>query len=403
MITTPAPCCALPIIRRLLLALMLLALGLPALLTILVGVGPVRLSRALRSRPLIGTVEPPGPPPLRLATWWRGEFQRDFEPWFATIIEPRGWIIRWTNQLYYAAFRKSYMLNRGIVVGRHEYLYGMEFIEAYCRADGTNDVSPAVAPRIARLRELGDRLASERSLLVVLVTPSKAVTLAKFLPPGVCDRPVAPEWPSMHFIALLRQAGIPVIDGPALVRTMMARDPLPPFARGSVHWSLLVGKRVASIVMDELGRSWGVDHGGLTLRDVQWTAAPIGFDADLAALLNLRRPPLDYLTGTAELVCRPTAAGRRTALIAVGGSFTVGVLEPLAACGLFEHVDLYFYYTMSRFQWPGERESVDRARLRWQDRLAGPHVVLVELNEALLSLGAPHLDLFLDDALAALR
>jgi hypothetical protein len=263
-------------------------------------------------------------------------------------------------------------------------------------------VIPGVAPRIAKLRELGDRLAAQRSVLVVLVTPSKAVTMAKFLPTGVCDRPAAPEWRSTRFTALLRETGILVVDGPALVRAMKARDPLPPFARGSTHWSLLVGKRVASIMMDELGRSSRVDWGGLTLRDPEWTASPIGSDADLATLLNLWRPPLDYPTGTAELVCRSTEAGRRAALIAVGGSFAVTVIEHLAACGLFDHLELYFYYTASRLRWPGDRERVDRAGLRWQDLLDGPHVVLVEQNESLLG-GAPHLDLFLDDALAALR
>ena len=208
--------------------------------------------------------------------------------------------------------------------------------------------------------------------------------MAKFLPTGVCDRPAAPLWGSTRFTALLRETGILVGDGPALVRAMKARDPLPPFARGRTHWTLLVGKRFASIMMDELGRSSRVDWGGLTLRDPEWTASPIGSDADLATLLNLWRPPLDYPTGTAELVCRSTEAGRQAALIAGGGSFAVTVIEHLAACGLFDHLELYFYYMASRLRWPGDRERVDRAGLRWQDLLDGPHVVLVEQNESLL-------------------
>jgi len=389
------------IVRRLSLIVTLLAIGLPLPLTVLARNIPVDRMRGLLSPPLIDNAEPPSRPALRLATWQRGEFQRGFEPWFASIVVPRGWSVRLTNQLYYSLFARSYMVGGTIIVGREHYLYQRDDLHAYCesaRGDGT-----MVTPLVDEVRELRNLLARRGHPLLFVVSPSKAVTMREFLPADLCRWPVAPDRPRRLLVEKLREAGVPVIDGPDLVREMKARDPLPPFLRGSVHWSQVAGERVAGVLLEEVRVLTGTDLGELTLGSPRWTASPTGTDRDFAELLNLLRPPLDYPTGVAAPICRPTVSGHEARLVAVGDSFLITVLDPIGACGLFKEVDLYFYYTLAHMRWPGGREPVDRAKLRWRKTLDMAAVTVVEINEVAIDHDVPYLHQFLDDAIAALR
>lgn len=395
---------AVPPVRRLLLAIMLVAIGLPLPLTLLVHGSPAPVGQALASPRLLDAAEPPRRPQLRATTWWAGEFQRDFEPWFGSVIEPRGWIVQLTNQVYYTVFAKSYMSDRQIIVSRDRYLYDLETLEDYCWS-ADHDAGGASPPLLAKLTEVHHRLVRRGRLLLFLLTPSKAVTLPEFLPVGLCSRPPTPDRERERFVASLRQAGVATIDGPELVQTMKAHDPLPPFPRGGTHWSLLAGARVGARLVEAIGRLSGRDVGEFAIDPPRWGAPPTGSDADLARLLNLWRPPVDYPTASAGRRCRSAAAGRNTRLIAVGGSFLDQILDPIAACALFGRVDSYFYYDLWRFDWIVRRRyPVDRAAINWRDELDQPTVVLVELNERLIGQRVPsYLDHFLDDLRAALR
>lgn len=391
----------LPLARRLLLALMLASIGLPLPLTLVTEIVPPAVQRMLRSPALFGFVA--GPPPVvpGIGEWWRGDFQRALDGWFARNLEPRGWGVRVTNQLYYTAFRRSYMYRSSIIVGRDSVLYERAYLEAYCKpGPGEAELAPLVA-KIAGLRE---DLAGRGHTLLFLVTPSKAVTMPEFLPAGLCDPPPAPERRGQTLVALLRRAGVPVIDGATLARAMKTQDPLPPFPRGGTHWSRLVGARVAALAMAEIGRLAGTDLGTLGLGEPRWDAPPIGTDADLAVLLNLLIPPLDYPTGEAELECRPTPAGQAADLIGVGGSFLGQVMRPIGLCGLFDRAEHFGYYKNYRIRYPdGLHEQFDRTALDWAALLGGRVVLLLELNERRIEPGIPWLEKFIEDAQAALR
>src|SRR5713101_9414885 len=133
-------------------------------------------------------------------------------------------------------------------------------------------------------------------------------------------RPPAPDRERERFVASLRQAAIATIAGPELVQTMKGHDPLPPFPRGGTDRSLLAGARVNARLVEAIARSLRRDVGELAIDPPQWGAPPTGRDADLARLLNLWRPPVDYPTGSASHRCRSAAAGRSTRFIALGGS-----------------------------------------------------------------------------------
>src|SRR6266850_4318767 len=144
------------VLRRVLLAMMLLAIGLPLPFSVLVYVSLARVQEILVSPRLHDNVGPPERPRLSATALWRGEFQRDVESWFGSRVEPRGWIVQLTNQVYYSLFGKSYMFNRGIIVARDDSLYELSHLKAYCRE---SDGGVGRAALVATLGDLHRELA----------------------------------------------------------------------------------------------------------------------------------------------------------------------------------------------------------------------------------------------------
>ena len=384
--------------RVALLALMLLVMGLPLVHTLVVRENPL----GPLASPRLGKVVFPLEPHWTVAGWLSGDFQRSADRWFSNIVEPRGWVIPLVNQLLYTVFARSYMGDRTIVIGRQGELYEQLYIAAYCQSSELGDAD-ALAASAASVGELNERLSRAGKILLILVTPSKAAVLPERLPAGVCAPAGDPATRRRWLVSKLRAAGVTVIDGHALVMMMKAEDPLPPFPRGSAHWSRLVGARVAGVVMREVTRRGDVDVGGIDVRSVRWDARPEKSDRDVADLLTLFVPPLGYRVGVPEIACRPTISGRARALVTIGGSFLYQVLDPIRDCGLFRQVENYFYYDTLYERWPGHvSERPDATKLRWRDKLAETDVVILEIGEHLIG-RAPHFERFVTEALAALR
>jgi len=188
-----------------------------------------------------------------------------------------------------------------------------------------------------------------------------------------------------------------------ITRDLKKSDPLPPFPRGGLHWSTLVGKRVAERLLRESQRASGINLGSLHVGKTDWTAVPNTRDADLAVFLNLAWRPVDYRVGRAALSCQPTELGRNTRIVAIGGSFVGQVFDAFHECDLFKEVTEYFYYTQYRLDWPSRLWPVYRSALDWREILQQPTLLVLEINELYIARPTPHLDQFLDDAIKALK
>jgi acetyltransferase AlgX (SGNH hydrolase-like protein) len=383
-------------VRAILLVLLLLVIDVPFVLTLLVQDDP--LGRAWLASPKLGNVVFQLRPAWTLSGWTSGDFQRRTDRWFADVVEPRGYAIPLTNQLYYVLFAKSHMYDRTIVIGRDRELYERSYVAAYCHADEARAM-PALASLADDLGVLHEGLARDGKVLLILVTPSKAAVLPGLLPSAACRPPLDPDATRHRFVSLLRDRGVPVIDGHAVVMAMRAEDPLPPFPRGGTHWSRLVGVRVAGIVMREVDRLGGADLGGVDARNVRWDARPEKSDRDLADLLKLLVSPDDYRVAAWDAACRTTPLGRSRNLVSIGGSFLFQVLDPIIDCGLFRQVENYFYYDTLYQRWPGgHSKRPDRAKIDWRSKLAATDVLILEIGEHLIG-HAPHVEHFVSDVL----
>jgi hypothetical protein len=278
------------------------------------------------------------------------------------------------------------------VVGKHESLFSDGYVEAYCGPD-LGDDTERFKPLVDDLKVINDRLTELGRPFLFLITPSKAAAMPEAMPIGSCITNKARGRELKHLVAELRAAGVPVVNGPALTKKRKKHDPIPPFPRGGIHWSLGVGDHVARQVMLELARIARQDLGSVKITGTQWDAPPVGSDRDLAELLNLLAAPADYPTARNDVACRLTDAGKSTELRVVGGSFANTIFRKLDECQFFSPATMHFYY----WDEPG---TVD-----WKEILSRRSVLIVELNEVYLGRPDPKawLPKFFDDIIPVLE
>jgi len=388
-------------LRRPLVVVMLLCCSLPLPVTLLTTALPRHLAGSFASRELVNAGTAPEEVALTPASWWDRSFQEHFDAWFTSRLEPRRWIVRLVNQVYYSAFGRSHANEDKIVVGRDGWLYEVPYLRSYC---GPATPPELLAPLVRRIAALAAALAHHAIPMVLVVTPSKAVVMPEFLPPDLCDPPQDKAATATTFVALAREAGLAVVDGTAMTRAAKAADPLPPFPPGGTHWSNLMGERAAGALVDAANRAAGKDFGAAEIGEPRWDAPPAKYDADLANLLNLFRAPVDYPTAAADFACRTTDAGRGTDVTAVGGSFLHMVLQPLSDCGMFRSIEIYFYYTRFRTSYADWKlDPITREAIDWRSKFRAGRLILLEINEARIDPRLPWINEFLDDALAALE
>jgi hypothetical protein len=398
-------------LRRLFLLIAWLLLALPGLLALAPAGWPgIAWARQLLAAPrLFGEAQaPPLPDGNLLRSWQDGTLRAAVAARLPSALVGRALAVRAFNQLYYDLFRRSHGGQAEILIGGAGTLFSQPYVRAYCRplepdrAAWMQEMTPRVAAVAAALRRRG-------GALVVVVSPSKPHVRSADLPVARCQHDPAQERLREVFVAALRSASVPVLDGAALAQAAEATDPLPAFPRGGVHWSLLLQWRADRLVLGLLAGESGLALGSLELQAVDWQARPADSDADLANLLNLLRPPLDYLVGQADVRCvaQPEGAGRP--LLAAGTSFGLGLARRLATCGLFQQVLFFNRYdtwqrvlngdgTLGATLYPTPRASPEVWRARLQDR----PLMMIEVQETALYTGDLYFDRLVADLAVAL-
>jgi alginate O-acetyltransferase complex protein AlgJ len=354
-----------------------------------------------RDARLNGTEKRSGFPPLALRTWFDGTFARELETWYVAHAGFRGLLVKLGNQTRYSLFRRlPKSSGTPIVVGRDYWLYEAEYVRHYTRRPGWRQ---AAAEEFARtLRALQDALADRGIAFVLVISPSKPEIYPEFLP-ATSVPPAANPAPNAYATLrpLLDREGVRVVDAHALFKTWRARAPDGPllFARGGTHWNYYGCFRCVAELLARAHQDAGLAVASPRLQGVTF-AKPVGTDTDLLDLLNLFRfqpggPPKSPYP---QVAVDPLPADERPDALLVGDSFTFALIDGLSHARALRCVDLLYYFKRQYTydlpaapdKWPlphtqYERGPVTAATLDWSRALFGKKLVILEMNEIMLS------------------
>jgi hypothetical protein len=226
-----------------------------------------------------------------------------------------------------------------------------------------------------------------KAFLYVL-TPSKLAQNPALLPEGyhcpssqVGRQGLIPEW-----LAMVRAAGIHVVDTTAVLTAAARAYPFALFPPGGTHWNA-VGQALA---MQAIMHGLAAQRPGAPFEpfDFTWhmTPHPSGDDVDLADLMNLFTHPWAVPVPAVTYQAAATSACPALRLVIVGGSFGHVIGNVLTALPCHPDVTEYEYWRRATITWPAKEASqapVDEAQ-RDAATLAAD-VLVYEENEQILS------------------
>lgn len=349
---------------------------------------------------LSGVVQDRPEPSVSFGNWLNHTLQGHLDEQFSKAYGGRALFVRLGNQLYYSLFNKSYMQDQSIIIGKHDQLYEIWYIEDYCKIRRPMRAE-LVAARARQIRELQVELQNRGVPLVVLITPNKASIYPEDIPEGFCGSPKAASRDYDNFMSEFATQSVRYVDGRAITLAAKAAGAVPLFCRGGTHWNGLGAYYTARQLTERIAELTGRSVGPLSLQRLTVDHDPRESDRDLAALLNLALPPYDY-PAPHVMVEKRSSSEQLAKAVVVGGSFNWTLLDLLNKAKVFGEIDFYYYYKLALETFPVRTtKPVDRSAIDWQKDVLGAQVLILEINES--NFHSEYIPAFLSDLLQHLR
>jgi SGNH hydrolase-like domain, acetyltransferase AlgX len=390
--------------ERLFLALIILTFLLPAPLTLWTHYGnpPPQLDW-IANRTLSGVTIEKKAPPATLSNWQSGDWQKGLNNLAGDNFAGRELLIRVYNQVLYRAFNKSYMLRELIIRGKNGNLFEHNCVLA---CDGFQPLIPSseAEAQVVMMKDLSQRLRALGSSFAFVIAPSKVTMYREEIPDQYSRKIKNGEIRRTNYdvlVPLLQRYQVPYVDGRQI--TLLNKDTFPvrAFPKTGIHWSRAVAFFTTVSLLKMIGLESGHEMPPLSESIESVDHRPDYTDDDLFNLLNLiERPHQRYIHPNFQI---PVGWPRHTGtLTVVGSSFTSAVLKIFDAAQIFERMNQYNYFNISRVRYPGQIISpVDENAIPWEEDFWKTRAVVLDANEE--TLGGRHIAAFLMAALAELQ
>ena len=337
----------------------------------------LRIGRNLR-----GVIEPPPPFQWSWQAFTNGNNQRAIAHEVTQSIPIRRVLIRVNNQIRYKLFGQFGAA--GVLRGDDGHLIEKPYLDEYCARDLAKMETPA---RLwaSQLKELQDYLQSRGHSFIYLITPSKVAhfpeAFVKRYPCASAERDRLGKVPA--FVAMLRQAGVNVVDAATLTHAMKGKYEFGMFPQGGVHWNQLAVAYAANALIGEINRQ----RKSSLIAPLQWTYTvsgnATGEDRDLLDLLNILLPRPEYKVPIVRYAPRQCGPEAKLDIAVIGGSFIHVLSDTLARSACLHGLKGYNYlYGGMR---GGPDYAILKRRLTPTDiaPIADADVVILEENESI--------------------
>jgi alginate O-acetyltransferase complex protein AlgJ len=330
------------------------------------------------------------------ANWWSGSLNKQIEVWINEQIPLRPPVVRATNQLYYSLFSKSYMAGDSLIVGKNEFLFEAAYIEKYCNNIAWKHKVHTALTEIEveqwsrQIQDISGFFQKRGQTFLYVITPSKATYYPEYIPSQFRCAPTKPRSEYYAVIAALNKINVPYVDTTKVILEGKGQHLVDLFTRGGIHWNDL---GVALGTREIIAKAAKVSGKNLPSLEFSYNVDrnPVGIDADLLYLANLKHPNLDYPVPKVALKAVPQSELR---LAVVGGSFVNQILETLQKTNHFCRVDHYYYFSISHRFSPGQGICAGEDPPNSYQRILDANIVILEENEE--KFRSKHSDLLLE-------
>lgn len=252
---------------------------------------------------------------------------------------------------------------------------------------------------MAKLSNLQDKLKRQGKRLLIVTTPSKAITYPQTIPSRFLSLDRSSPRPYDQLIAALQHSDLPFIDGAEIIHHLAATSPYPLFTQGGIHWNDYAAIHVLQPLLQKISELTRKPLPVPSVKNVHYIpAAQSGIiaDTDLAKLLNVLRPPLDYPCVEATPQYGSRSAGAPPRFVFAGGSFCWQLLRLMETAPRDDLPLPAFAFYANQFSYTDSSHPISRQV--YEAELGASDLVVLEINELVPIKTIERLPALIDDS-----
>ncbi|MFH0976557.1 MAG: hypothetical protein V1874_12315 [Spirochaetota bacterium] len=335
-------------------------------------------------------------PELNLTDLLSGKYQSQFNDWWNQNFGLRAEFTKTCNQFYYAMFHET-RTGSDVFVERDKQLIEHAYLDVYFQ-NLTSTQESQLEQYVIELKKAQDLLKQRGKALLLVIAPVKSFIYPEYIPHRLTifgDKAVKNGYDVL--IPLLGKYGVNYVDGDKITREHKQTDNFPMFSHGSVHWNHIAADYTTIAMYKKIGVLLNKSVPQISIKSIVGSSAE-GDDIDLARLLNVWHPPINYLAPQVQINVNENAF--KPSIVINGDSFFTNMIYTLNKYNLFNYLDFYFYYSTHIQYMDGVVNNLGNSgKMDWNSVLSHDAVV-IEIREGMpLQIG----DGFIHDLLTQLE
>lgn len=231
---------------------------------------------------LHGAVEKSPKPELTKEKWFKGTYQSEYEKYVNDNIGMHTFFIRIHNQIKYSAFNE--VRANGVLFGKENYLYELNYINAYNGADYLGYDS--ISTQTAKLKTITDFLENKGISFLVCLAAGKGSFYPEYFP----EEYIQPKTDSTNYktyAKLLKQYEVPHIDINQWFLELKDTCQCMLYPRYGIHWSHFGKLLAADTIVGFIEKKRHIQMKRLAIQKIEKSSHLKEGDYDIGHGLNL--------------------------------------------------------------------------------------------------------------------
>ncbi len=221
-------------------------------------------------------------PEFTWQSWFDGSYQKNYGNYLEDHIGLRNFIVRIHNQMDFSLYRKCQ--NKGIIVGKEDYLYQIDYIDAYL---GKTFIGyDAIIERCNRIKAVQEELKKLDVELLIVLAPGKASMFPEYIPEKYLKDSTGISNNSAY-LACFQEQGINHIDFNTLFPNMKDTSRYPLYHKCGIHWNIYGAYFALDSIVNYMEAVRGIDIVDMSYEGIEMSDVPRYTDYDVGDALNI--------------------------------------------------------------------------------------------------------------------